>query len=180
VRYLAALLVAGLPLGVMLAALLAVGEGWSGAAAGLLYGAVFGAAVAVPAGAVDYLRQRRLGGPSTSGSPRQRLVVRSRAPVAVLAAVLRQAVFRLHAMTVSDALPHGPLVAEIHSVRSWWAQELTVELLPADDDPDGGTDVVLRSRPQQWLMMIDFGRGRMTVNQLADAVEGCLCPPRRG
>jgi hypothetical protein len=166
-RYAGVLGIAGLPLGAMLAVLLGVGGGWSGVLAGLVAGLAFGALVAVPAALADHLCQRRIGGPSLSGSPRQRLVVRSSEPVAALASALREGVFTLHATTVSDALPHGPLVAGVSAVRWGNGQRLTAELRRA---AGGGTDVVLRSRPLLPTTLVDFGRGRRQVNHLARAV----------
>jgi hypothetical protein len=166
-RRLAVFLVCALSLGLPAAIVLLAVAGWAAAVAGLLLGAAAGAGVV----AADVAGQRRSPGPSRSASPRQRLVVRSAARTDALGSALREAVFRLHALTEQDALPHGPLVARTAAGAWSWGERLTVELRPGD----GGTDVVLRSEPVR-RALVDYGKGRRNVNALAAAVEALAGP----
>jgi hypothetical protein len=167
-RYLSMFVRQGVPFGLMMALAFGVTDGATGAVLGLLGGVAFAAVVTLALGTIDFVDQRGHGGRWTrSGSPRQRLVVRSQAPAATLAEALRTAVAGLPAMTESDLLPDGPLVARTGTSWASWGERVTVELQPA---PHAAADVVLTSDPVMPIARVDYGKARRNVSTLADAV----------
>ncbi len=155
--YLVILVCAGVPFGVVFGLLSA------SSSIGLASGALFGFFMSAILGTVAVVGHRGRGG---TFSPRQELTVRLEADVD---RVRELALGALQELPAHGVRVDGPSRVESRTRMSWrsWGEELTVELHPVGS----ATDVVIRSRPNVSMTVVDYGKGRENVEAIAQRLQ---------
>jgi hypothetical protein len=132
----------------------------------LLGSAVFGAVMAILLGLMDQIGQLNEGGPSNRRSPQQKIQIRSTASAEQLESALRETLARLSARIDPRTPQDGVILAQtamsVRSFGEWIA--ITVRAV------EEGHVVTLSSRPRVASTVVDYGKGRRNVNELARAI----------